>query len=154
MYPVLVGFVRCSSLSMPKVVEGNSESWCCGAEFWGSYYVPCLGVGFFWNLHASVGRLSEWWKSFVANLLMELADCFFFCFRVGALALAGVRWDVFCVNKVLCYDLVDPLSMLKSLFVYASWHLLYLIVELGRMTSVSGLGIPCRQSGVVEACVL
>ena len=111
MYPVLVGFVRCSSLSMPKVVEGNSESWCCGAEFWGSYYVPCLGVGFFWNLHASVGRLSEWWKSFVANLLMELADCFFFCFRVGALALAGVRWDVFCVNKVLCYDLVDPLSM-------------------------------------------
>ena len=47
MYPVLVGLVCCSSVLMPKVVEVNPENCCCGAECWGSYYVPCLGVGFF-----------------------------------------------------------------------------------------------------------
>ena len=56
---------------------------------------------------------------FVVGLLMELADCFF-CFLVGALALAVVSRDVFLFQKGPCYDLVDPLSMLKSLFVYAS----------------------------------
>ena len=40
MYPVLVGFVCCSSMSMLKVVEVGLENRRCGAEYWGSCYIP------------------------------------------------------------------------------------------------------------------